>query len=147
MNSQTDINARMRGILFDWLVEVALDYTLSPETLHLSFNYIDRYLSRVAVNRTRLQLVGITCMFLASYVPLSHFPPRNCVCISSSTKGTRKGARRDVPPHPSSHVPFLPPSCCHSKYEEISPPSVESFVYMTENTYDREDVSTPCGFL
>ena len=92
MNSQTDINARMRGILFDWLVEVALDYTLSPETLHLSFNYIDRYLSRVAVNRTRLQLVGITCMFLAS------------------------------------------------KYEEISPPSVESFVYMTENTYDREDV-------
>ena len=46
MQSQRDINATMRGILIDWLVEVAEEYRLVPETLHLSVNYIDRFLAQ-----------------------------------------------------------------------------------------------------
>lgn len=66
MDTQKDINANMRGILVDWLVEVAEEYKLHTETLFLSVNYIDRYLSRNDVVRGKLQLVGITAMLCAS---------------------------------------------------------------------------------
>jgi cyclin A len=67
MHSQRDINSTMRGILIDWLVEVAEEYRLVPETLYLAVNYIDRFLQWVPVNRGKLQLVGVTCMLIASY--------------------------------------------------------------------------------
>ncbi|CAN1176082.1 CYCA1-1, partial [Linum perenne] len=40
--TQTDIDASMRAILIDWLVEVAEEYELVPDTLYLAVNYIDR---------------------------------------------------------------------------------------------------------
>lgn len=63
---QRDINTTMRGILVDWLVEVAEEYQLLSETLHLAVVLMDRFLAVVPVLRGRLQLVGITCMLLAS---------------------------------------------------------------------------------
>ncbi|KAL6563116.1 hypothetical protein OROHE_005703 [Orobanche hederae] len=48
---QKDINCSMRAILVDWLVEVAEEYTLVPDTLYLTVNYIDRYLSGNVMNR------------------------------------------------------------------------------------------------
>ncbi|CAL5384853.1 unnamed protein product [Camellia sinensis] len=55
---QGDINASMRAVLIDWLVEVAEEYSLVPETLFLTVNYIDRYLSGNVIQRQRLQLLG-----------------------------------------------------------------------------------------
>jgi len=92
MQGQRDINATMRSILVDWLVEVAEEYRLVPETLYLAVNYIDRFLAHVPVNRSKLQLVGVTCMLIAS------------------------------------------------KYEEIHPPAVDEFVYISDNTYKREEI-------
>eukprot|EP00899_Mesostigma_viride_P000224 jgi/Mesvir1/10201/Mv18326-RA.1 len=89
---QRDVNAQMRAILVDWLVEVAEEYDLRRDTLHLSVSYIDSFLSRVPVVRAQLQLVGICCMFLAA------------------------------------------------KYEEVFPPHLADFVYITDNTYTREEV-------
>ena len=43
MTKQPDISHSMRSILVDWLVEVAEEYKLQTETLHLAVNYIDRY--------------------------------------------------------------------------------------------------------
>mmetsp|Transcript_60849 Transcript_60849/g.144870 ORF Transcript_60849/g.144870 Transcript_60849/m.144870 type:complete len:394 (+) Transcript_60849:79-1260(+) len=63
---QHDINPTMRGILVDWLVEVAEEYKLSSENLYLSTNFADRFLSVMPVMRGKLQLVGVTCMLLAS---------------------------------------------------------------------------------
>ncbi|CAI9115443.1 OLC1v1016345C1 [Oldenlandia corymbosa var. corymbosa] len=63
---QKDINANMRAILIDWLVEVAEEYRLVPETLYLTVNYIDRYLSGNVMDRQRLQLLGVACMMIAS---------------------------------------------------------------------------------
>jgi cyclin A len=65
-NVQKDVNSVMRGILIDWLVEVAEEYKLSPDTLYLSVGYIDRCLSVQPIARTRLQLLGVTCMLIAS---------------------------------------------------------------------------------
>ncbi|XP_020246640.1 cyclin-A1-1 isoform X2 [Asparagus officinalis] len=63
---QKDVNASMRSILIDWLVEVAEEYRLVPDTLYLTVNYIDRYLSGNEMNRQRLQLLGVACMLIAS---------------------------------------------------------------------------------
>lgn len=37
---------QMRAILVDWLVEVHLKFKLSPETMYLTVNIIDRYLEK-----------------------------------------------------------------------------------------------------
>ncbi|XP_065848236.1 cyclin-A1-1-like [Euphorbia lathyris] len=63
---QKDINCSMRAILVDWLVEVAEEYRLVPDTLYLTVNYIDRYLSGNVMNRQKLQLLGVACMMIAS---------------------------------------------------------------------------------
>jgi cyclin B len=66
MSKQTDINAKMRSILIDWLVEVHLKFKLMPETLYLTVNLIDRFLEKEQIMRNKLQLVGVTAMFMAS---------------------------------------------------------------------------------
>ena len=63
---QKDVNSNMRAILIDWLVEVAEEYRLVPDTLYLTVNYIDRYLSGNSMDRQRLQLLGVACMMIAS---------------------------------------------------------------------------------
>ncbi|MCD9637701.1 putative cyclin-A3-1 [Datura stramonium] len=89
---QKDVSANMRGVLVDWLVEVADEYKLLSDTLYLTVSYIDRFLSVNVIPRQRLQLLGVSSMLIAS------------------------------------------------KYEEISPPHVEDFCYITDNTYTTKEV-------
>ncbi|XP_020212850.1 putative cyclin-A3-1 isoform X2 [Cajanus cajan] len=63
---QRVVTANMRSILVDWLVDVAQEYKLLSETLHLSVSYIDRFLSLNRVNKSRLQLLGVSSMLIAS---------------------------------------------------------------------------------
>lgn len=63
---QRDITHSMRGILVDWLVEVSEEYKLVPDTLYLTVYFIDRFLSQNYMERQKLQLLGITCMLIAS---------------------------------------------------------------------------------
>lgn len=84
MNNQPDINAKMRSILIDWLVEVHMKFRLVPETLYLCVNIIDRYCSlNLSIKRSKLQLVGVTALFVAcKYEEI--YPPevRDCVYIT-----------------------------------------------------------------
>ena len=89
---QRDINQTMRSILIDWLVEVAEEYKLIPDTLFLAVTLIDRFLSTYACDRVMLQLVGVTCMLIAA------------------------------------------------KYEEIYAPQVDDFCYITDNSYQHNQV-------
>lgn len=66
MSHQDDLEWKTRGILVDWLIEVHTRFHLLPETLFLAVNIIDRFLSEKVVQLDRLQLVGITAMFIAS---------------------------------------------------------------------------------
>ncbi|KAJ6017633.1 G2/mitotic-specific cyclin [Penicillium sp. IBT 35674x] len=66
INHQPDLEWKMRGILVDWLIEVHTRFRLLPETLFLAVNIIDRFLSEEQVALDRLQLVGVTAMFIAS---------------------------------------------------------------------------------
>jgi len=71
---------------------VGEEYNLNAETLYLAVNYVDRFLSFMSVQRSKLQLVGTACMFIAA------------------------------------------------KYEEIYPPDVGEFVYITDDTYNKKQV-------
>ncbi|XP_042381779.1 G2/mitotic-specific cyclin S13-7-like [Zingiber officinale] len=67
MDSQVEINAKMRTILADWLIEVNHKLQLAPETLYLTFNIIDRYLSMEFQTLFKeFQLVGVSAMLIAS---------------------------------------------------------------------------------
>ncbi|KAH9926738.1 cyclin-like protein [Fomitopsis serialis] len=68
MENQKDLAWKMRGILTDWLIQVHSRFKLLPETLFLCVNIIDRFLSARVVSLAKLQLVGITCMFIAAKV-------------------------------------------------------------------------------
>ncbi|XP_024994595.1 cyclin-A2-3-like isoform X1 [Cynara cardunculus var. scolymus] len=63
---QLEISQEMRGILIDWLVEVCEEYGLASETFYLTVALIDQYLSKKCIGKRRLQLLGITCMLIAS---------------------------------------------------------------------------------
>ncbi|KAK6942140.1 Cyclin, C-terminal domain [Dillenia turbinata] len=91
MDSQPDINDKMRAILIDWLIEVHNKFELLPETLYLTINIIDRYLSSKAVPRRELQLVGISAMLLACKYEEIWAPEVNdFVCISDMAYSHRQ---------------------------------------------------------
>ncbi|XP_029375581.1 cyclin-A1 [Echeneis naucrates] len=93
LEKHPEITSGMRAILVDWLVEVASEYKLRSETLHLAVNYLDRFLSCTTyVKRNKLQLVGTAALLVAS------------------------------------------------KYEEIFPPELNDFVYITDSTYTKKQL-------
>ena len=88
---QKDVDRHMRGIVVDWLVEVADEFKLSPQTLYLSINYIDRYLSSVPVGREKLQLIAVSSMLIASkYEEISAPPVEDFVRITDFTYSTEE---------------------------------------------------------
>ena len=44
----------MRSILIDWLVDVSVHFEVMSETLHFAVNYIDRALSKMSVDKSKL---------------------------------------------------------------------------------------------
>ena len=74
MSTQPHVNEKMRAILIDWLCEVHLKFKLVPETMYLTVNIIDRYLRTTVVERSNLQLVGVSALLLASKVE-EIYPP------------------------------------------------------------------------
>ena len=66
MDHQDHLEWHLRGVLVDWLIEVHTRFHLLPETIFLAINIIDRFLSARVVGLEKLQLVGITAMFIAS---------------------------------------------------------------------------------
>ncbi|XXQ36806.1 Cyclin-like domain-containing protein [Plasmodiophora brassicae] len=61
------LRPKMRSIVVDWMQQVCQEYGLSRETCHLATNYFDRYVcGQLATPPTRLQLVAVTALFIAS---------------------------------------------------------------------------------
>lgn len=54
MDYQKDINSTMRAMLCDWLVEVHRKFEMLPETLFLTINLTDRFLSTTQIRRSKL---------------------------------------------------------------------------------------------
>lgn len=77
---QTEINKRMRCILFDWLLQLHQKYNLKRRTMFLCSNIFDRYLEKVFVPRKSLQLVGLASLLIASKFEDIHPPEIKDLC-------------------------------------------------------------------
>lgn len=66
MSNQADISKAMRAVLVDWMVEVQESFELNHETLYLAVKLVDHYLMTKSVSKARFQLLGATCIFIAS---------------------------------------------------------------------------------
>ncbi|KAM3625909.1 uncharacterized protein V6R79_019672 [Siganus canaliculatus] len=76
MELHPHLQPKMRAILLDWLMEVSEVYKLHRETYHLAQDYFDRFMATQRnVFKTTLQLIGITCLFIAAKVE-EMYPPK-----------------------------------------------------------------------
>lgn len=66
MDQQPEIRWHMRPCLVDFLVEIHFTFRLRPETLYLTLNIIDRYVSRRIVYVKHYQLVGCAALWIAA---------------------------------------------------------------------------------
>ncbi|CAG7721077.1 unnamed protein product [Allacma fusca] len=92
MDKQKEISHRMRSILIDWIVEVTIEFDCCEDTLFLAASIIDRFLSKMNVPKSKLQLIGTASLFIAC------------------------------------------------KYEETTPPGIKDFVYITDDTYTKDQI-------
>ena len=60
------VTDKMRQILVDWLVDVHQSFGLKEETLHLAILYLDEFQKSRHISKEDYQLVGITCLWIAS---------------------------------------------------------------------------------
>jgi len=77
--TKPEINGKMRAILIDWLIQVHQRFSLLQETLYLTIAILDRYLSHRCgeIKRKKLQLVGVSCMWIASKYEEMYAPEIN----------------------------------------------------------------------
>ena len=85
MKFQTNINDKMRGILINWIVEVHSFFKFVPETLYLTVNIIDRFLLFEIIHRDKLQLIGVTALWIACKYEEVYSP--NLKEITATTDG------------------------------------------------------------
>ena len=65
LETQSEINEQMRGVLIDWIIDVHFKFNFMDETLYMTILIIDRYLSICQIKKITFQLLGITAMLIA----------------------------------------------------------------------------------
>ncbi|CAL4070891.1 unnamed protein product [Meganyctiphanes norvegica] len=63
---QTDVAPYMRKVVTTWMLEVVEEQDCEDQVFHVAVNFLDRFLCTCVVQRTQLQLIGATCLLLAS---------------------------------------------------------------------------------
>lgn len=66
LKAQPEIDAVIREVVVDWLVDVSVKFRLASETLFLAVNYFDRYLFAKYTEKSNAQLLGVTCLWIAA---------------------------------------------------------------------------------
>jgi len=66
MKRQKEINENVRAILVDWIMNIHAKFKLLPETLFLTINLFDRYLSKIQIEKNDIQLAGIAALMIAT---------------------------------------------------------------------------------
>ncbi|XP_066146356.1 G1/S-specific cyclin-D2 [Euwallacea fornicatus] len=77
---QTDIQPFMRKVVTTWMLEVCEEQMCEEQILPLAVNYMDRFLCVCKIKRQHLQLLGATCLLIASKLRSSNFLPIDLLC-------------------------------------------------------------------
>jgi len=92
MGKSQKLSEAIRSTLVDWLIQIHYNFKLLEESLFLTVNIIDRYLSKNTLSKDQVQLVGVAAMLIAT------------------------------------------------KYEEIYPPLLKDFVFVSDNSCSAEQI-------
>lgn len=65
LDRQPHLTNWMRTLLVDWMVEVQETFELNHETLYLAVKIVDIYLSKVQIEKEKLQLIGAAALFMS----------------------------------------------------------------------------------
>ncbi len=60
------MNENIRAVLVDWIINVHMKFKLLPETLFITVNLIDRFLSKYSIDRSQVQLLGVASLLIAT---------------------------------------------------------------------------------
>ncbi|CAD8058303.1 unnamed protein product [Paramecium primaurelia] len=83
---QSHISPLMRSILYDWISEVCKEFTLKRETFHLCIHNLDRYMSKISISKSELQLCGLASLLIACKIE-EIYPPKVNDFSSASNYG------------------------------------------------------------
>jgi cyclin A len=85
-------------MLVDWLVEVVDEFQLGQETLFLAVTLLDRFMSVKPVLCCQLQLLGITCLWVAAKYE-EVLPPSLQVKAMQACDDCMRVFENDMPDH------------------------------------------------
>lgn len=77
-------------ILVNWLVDVQVHLDLQNETLHIAVAMLDAYLHRKTISLHYLQLLGLSCLFIASKYEEIYVPSLDILCKLCADTYTEK---------------------------------------------------------
>ncbi|XP_072282521.1 G1/S-specific cyclin-D1-like [Pyxicephalus adspersus] len=80
---QREMHPYMRKMLTSWMLEVCEDLRCGEEVFPLAVNCLDRFLSLVPIEKRQLQLLGATCLLLASKLKESEGITTKSLCMYS----------------------------------------------------------------
>jgi cyclin A len=120
---QKDINEKMRTILVDWLVEVGEEYELDSQTFHKAVRgwLFSSFKARLVVSLAVLYALQVNLVdrcLKKIKINRKQFQLLGCACMMVA-----------------------------AKFEEVYGPSVEEFVYISDQTYTAEEVRCRLGWF
>lgn len=75
MNTQVQINQKMRGNLLNWIIELHHKLKMVPQTLYTTTMIIDLYISKKQATKENLLLIGASAFYIAyKYEEAYHVP-------------------------------------------------------------------------
>ena len=84
LSLQDEITPSMYEIAVKWLFQIQEQYSMSSDTLFAAVAYLNTVLSRQTVSRAKIQLVTVTCIWMASKVEERSVPKIDELCMMCS---------------------------------------------------------------
>lgn len=62
----SEVKDTSRAFLVEWVIDVHRKFRLLPETLYVTVNIIDRFLSLKQIKKSQLHILGVTSLLISS---------------------------------------------------------------------------------
>lgn len=89
-NVQREVTLEMRGIVAEWMMEVCEEQKCQDSVFSLAMNCMDRFLSRTSIRKNQLQLLGTTCLLIASKLKESRPIPAETLVYYTENSVTKQ---------------------------------------------------------